>query len=433
MADEGYTISLKIKEAMDNGLLIPNLKVIIPLCVARLSGWQIRDFEDGVVVNWPRPPSPGAMQPNMPFELKRRPTNLSYSSWALFEKDQEEFFVRYLAGNRAPRLPQENYMSVGSSFDAYVKAALHSPPCLAPATIRTSSSASCSRIRSRSTTATGRSVLASTSSTATCSRVPTTSCSSCSRLRSSHRGSRRRSTPRSTACLSPASRTFGSCRSSLTLIRCGWCSTGRSRASAPSMVPARARAMPCAVMATVPWGQNVTKKDPGGKPSKSHNTSHANYLDYNHRGLTINAGYMEHCNDEYADQVSLYGWMLGEPPGDEEVVVWIDEIVSKFMGLGQNPLLRVANHRARVSRDHQLKLLGKIKTCAGMRSRLVTFLAICRARIAIAVARFLNRPRWASRPMEATKRTGSTKLFDPSSSDSSMTYPYSFTSAEPAV
>ena len=65
------------------------------------------------------------------------------------------------------------------------------------------------------------------------------------------------------------------------------------------------------------------------KPSKSHGTQHTNFLEYNHRGLTVNAGYMEYCNDEYADQLCLYGWLLGEKPGDENVVGMIEEIVSK--------------------------------------------------------------------------------------------------------
>ena len=68
---------------------------------------------------------------------------------------------------------------------------------------------------------------------------------------------------------------------------------------------------------------------PEHKPSKSHNTQHTNFLEYNHRGLTVNAGYMEYCHDEYADQLCLYGWLLGEKPGDENVVGMIKEIVSK--------------------------------------------------------------------------------------------------------
>ena len=90
------------------------------------------------------------------------------------------------------------------------------------------------------------------------------------------------------------------------------------------------------------------------KPSKSHGTQHTNYLAFNHRGLTINAGYMEYCNDEYADQLCLYGWLLGEKPGDEDMVGMIEEIVAK--PATPAPTLRVANHRGRIKADHQQKL-----------------------------------------------------------------------------
>ena len=73
----------------------------------------------------------------------------------------------------------------------------------------------------------------------------------------------------------------------------------------------------------------------------------------NYHGLLINSGYMEGCNNEYADQLCLYGWLLGEAVGDENVVLMIDEIVAKYMGPDVRPLLRVANHRGRVSKAHQ--------------------------------------------------------------------------------
>ena len=53
------------------------------------------------------------------------PRSLSYSSLCLFEKEPDEFYVRYLANHRAPRLPQEQPAAVGRAFDAYVKAQLN--------------------------------------------------------------------------------------------------------------------------------------------------------------------------------------------------------------------------------------------------------------------------------------------------------------------
>lgn len=50
---------------------------------------------------------------------------LSPSSIALFDKDQDEFYLRYLSGDRPPRYPQTKAMSIGSSFDAYCKSYIH--------------------------------------------------------------------------------------------------------------------------------------------------------------------------------------------------------------------------------------------------------------------------------------------------------------------
>lgn len=51
--------------------------------------------------------------------------HLSYSGFKLFESDPEMFYRRYLTEARTPREPQNHYMAVGSSFDALVKVDLH--------------------------------------------------------------------------------------------------------------------------------------------------------------------------------------------------------------------------------------------------------------------------------------------------------------------
>jgi len=52
----------------------------------------------------------------------RTPTYLSPTSVSLFFSDRTEFYLRYMAENRPPRIPQTKPMSIGSAFDAYVKA-----------------------------------------------------------------------------------------------------------------------------------------------------------------------------------------------------------------------------------------------------------------------------------------------------------------------
>ncbi len=97
-----------------------------------------------------------------------------------------------------------------------------------------------------------------------------------------------------------------------------------------------------------------------GKPSKSHMQAHSGFMPHDHYGLTINAGCMEGCNDSYADQLSLYAWLLGEEVGSEKFVTCIEEIVAKP---ATPPQLRVATHRARVSKKWQESLFARCKEC----------------------------------------------------------------------
>lgn len=299
----------------------------------------------------------------MPFELKRRPKSLSYSSLTLYEKQPEEFFLRYLAGSRAPRLPQESYMSIGSGFDARVKADLHSvlfglgsdPKfefdaifveqveehnrdwCLAASQyvyecyVHSGMYASLLALLQKS------------------SEPPKFE----SKVEGIIGGVPFNGKPDCRFVLQFPD--FNPVRVVLDWKVKGFCS--KHGAS-----PSKGYALCTDGYDALRLGLNKTKAAPNGKPSASHNTSHKLYLEYNHRGFPINQAFMETCNDEYADQVSIYGWLLGEEPGDENVVTMIDELVSKPVD-GSYPLLRVATHKARVSKDYQLKLLARAQTC----------------------------------------------------------------------
>ncbi len=67
-----------------------------------------------------------------------------------------------------------------------------------------------------------------------------------------------------------------------------------------------------------------------------------------HGGIIINAGmYLEDGSKDFADQLSVYAWLLGEKVGSEEWVAGIDQIC------GPSDRLRFATHRARVSSGWQ--------------------------------------------------------------------------------
>jgi len=99
------------------------------------------------------------------------------------------------------------------------------------------------------------------------------------------------------------------------------------------------------------------------KPSRSHGKSHKLYKPRDHNGVEINDFNLEHISIDWADQLTMYGWMMGETPGDE-IIVCIDQITGKGIE-GSNPALRIANHRATVSKDYQLNLVKRLKDMWG--------------------------------------------------------------------
>lgn len=102
-------------------------------------------------------------------------------------------------------------------------------------------------------------------------------------------------------------------------------------------------------------------EDVQGKHSRSHEKEHVKYLAYDFNGVIINEGYLETCSTDWATQLAMYGWMMGETTGDENCVTCIDELVCKYMGPNKQPLIRVANHKARISKDYQHNLANSLK------------------------------------------------------------------------
>lgn len=300
----------------------------------------------------------------MPFQFKRVPKSLSYSAFSLFEKDPEEFFLRYLATLRAPRLPQENFMAVGSAFDAYVKSFLHSA-VFGPGSDPNFEFGKLFEDQVEKHNwdfglRAGKHVFQCYQYSGSYEKLLALLLQSVepprfeSKVEGFINGVPYNGKPDLRFMLKFPDY-------DLLRIILDWKVKGYCSKHGASPTPGYALCSDGYDFRLTK--QNATKAAPEGKPSASHGTEHKNYLAYNHRGLTINEAYMETSAVDYADQVVGYGWLLGEKPGDENVVVWIDELVSKFMGEGHRPLLRVANHRARVSKDHQLALKNKITEC----------------------------------------------------------------------
>jgi hypothetical protein len=81
-----------------------------------------------------------------------------------------------------------------------------------------------------------------------------------------------------------------------------------------------------------------------------------------YRGCSINvAHYLESLNEDWAAQLAMYAWLLGQQIGDE-TIVGLDQLCCGPTG-GEFPTIRVAAHRLRVSGDYQRALWLKVSNC----------------------------------------------------------------------
>jgi hypothetical protein len=279
----------------------------------------------------------------------RIPQSLSYSSMSLCEKQPEEFFLKYLSNHRPPRLPQVPAMAVGSAFDAYTKSMLAyalfgraMPSQFEFGTIFESQvEPQCRDFALKA----GKVVFKAYKFCGAYDDL-------LQLLQKSVEPPRFEFTVEGLIGAAPF---LGKpdCRFVLDLgegrIPCIWDFKVKGYCSKYGASPSKG-------YSTCLDGFASTK------PSRSQGKEHGSFLAMQDRGLTINAGYMETCSTDYADQLTLYGWLLGEKPGDESVILGIEELVAKFMGEGNVPTMRYARHRGRVKGEYQQKLFDRVQT-----------------------------------------------------------------------
>lgn len=269
---------------------------------------------------------------------------ISPTALKVWETDRELFYQRYLSDNRPPRDPQTEAMAVGSAFDAYVKSALHSEFCLP---------------------APGYSV----------------------------------DELLETQVDDPIMRPFASKAGSYLMDRYMECGAfdelredlGRSEqyprfefkiVREVSGVPLLGKPDCWFYLETdviLDWkvngymGSSATSPRPGykmcrdtwgieqGKPTRGGNKPHKKYQPVQFGGMEIGNHWLEDVDKSWADQLSIYGWMLGMEPGSEDFITCIDQFACKP---GEPyPLVRVAQHRCRISAFWQFNLITRLQSC----------------------------------------------------------------------
>jgi len=285
----------------------------------------------------------------------RIPKYLSPSSLSVWESDREEFYLKHLAETRSPRLPQKDYMGIGSAFDAYVKAALHSAlfgegadPAFEFDTIFVDQVEEQNRDF----------CLKAGAYAFECYKLAGAYDDLLNDLKKSEFAPQFEFRVDKTIdgvplMGKPDCRYIheGGAHVILDWKVNGYCSKWGST--------------PYKYYALIRDGWEMTT----AKPSRACSQPHKGHKSIMHNGVKIGSHYLEETCKDWADQLSIYAWMLDEKVGDENVIVCIDQIASKARE-NEYPLLRIANHRARISTAWQSQLVQRLKSCwKGIQSR----------------------------------------------------------------
>ena len=280
----------------------------------------------------------------------RVPKQLSHSSVSLYHKDPEEFYLRYLCPHRAPHTPQQNYMAIGSAFDAYAKSALHEALFGQGASDQFQFTAIFEeQVEPQNrdwALVEGKFVFDAYVTSGAYDDL-------LALLKQSKTQPRFEFTVKGEIQGDEFIVPFQGKPDCYFTHRLGF----------PVMLDWKVRGY-CSAYAQSPskfyqlvrdgWTSTTTK------PSRGASKPHKLYLPYDYHGMQIHAGWLEQGSSDYADQLSAYTWLMGQRIGDV-FLGCIDEIVCKPNK--PRPLMRIAQHRARVSASHQIDLLSRIEAC----------------------------------------------------------------------
>jgi hypothetical protein len=263
----------------------------------------------------------------------------------MFEKNQEEFYLTYLSDTKATKIPQTNYMSAGSAFDGFVKSALHKAIFGAGVDPRfefqTLFEEQVEPHNRDWALVEGQYIFDSYKLSGAYDELLGLLSKSAYAPQFEFKIE---GTIQNIPLLGKPDLRF--VHESGAHIILDWKVSGYCSKSATS---------PCKYYRMVRDGWN------DAKPSLGCNRSHKEFEPATWKGVEIYKGWLEDTNTSWADQLAIYAWMLGEPVGDENVIVCIDQIVAK--PTTARPLLRVANFRSRISASYQKSLLSRIQAC----------------------------------------------------------------------
>ena len=278
----------------------------------------------------------------------RKPKYLSPSSLCLWESDKEEFFFKHLATVRPPRMEQKNYMGMGSAFDAFVKAELHTALFGAGTDVEFEfDTIFCNQVEPQNRDfcmAAGQYVFDAYKS-----------CGAYDDLLTDLQGGE----------FEPQFEFRADKKIDgvplMGLPDCRYI----HKTGAHVILDWKVNGF-CSKHGATPYKYYSLIRDGWGgdeaKASRSNGKSHPGYSKMTHKGVEIGSHYLHETCPDWADQLCIYSWMLDEPVGGEDVIVCMEQIAAKFRK-DKYPLLRIANHRCRIQEAWQNELVQRLTSC----------------------------------------------------------------------
>lgn len=281
----------------------------------------------------------------------RTPEYLSPSSLATWERDQDEYFIRYICPKdiRPDRPPQTDYMSVGSAFDALVKSVIHRRELelfgderdgfrlrdLVAAqceehTLPESLAIACDVFEQYEETGALGDLLRFIEQSPTPSKMEY----------------ELRKTVGGVPMLGKPDLHFG------------------TRNGAHVIVDFKVSGACSKHGVSAQQGYQTIRSIHGGRGD---GLPHVKYVSFLHKsGVPINAVAMNVTTDYWADQLATYAWSLGEKVGSEDFVVQIEQLACRPCppkDKGDRLRVRCATHRSVVDGDYQQDLLARYQRC----------------------------------------------------------------------
>lgn len=272
---------------------------------------------------------------------------ISPTALKIWETDRELFYQRYLSDKRPPREPQTEAMAVGSAFDAFVKSALHSTFCDPDPAFELNTLLHhqvddpfmCERARKA-----GRYLM---NCYVECGAYDDL----CGMISAAEQPPRFEfKVTRKVSGVPLLGKPDCWFNLGGTDVILDWKVNGYMSKSATSPRPLYKCCMDT-------WDIEKYKPTRGG----SHKP-HKNYDPMFFGGMEIGRHWLEDVDRSWADQVAIYGWMMGMEPGSEDFITCIDQFACKPCE-DEYPLIRVAQHRCRISAFWQFNLITRLQSC----------------------------------------------------------------------